>query len=430
MRLNWFSPLPPAPTGVAEWAAHVLPALCARAEVVLWTDQEHWQPLPDVAAEVRQFQPDAVPWEEIQRAELSVYHVGNNDRHHGGIWQVSRRHPGIVVLHDLRLPHLFLYLFREQWNDPDGYRALLERYHGETGRWLAPMLWDDRVQVDYLSDRCPLTGPAVEGALGVLVHTRAAHDALRPTMRWPLAYQPLAYRPARAATTVAKGGEPYRLVLFGHIATNRCIGSILEALTRFGDAGPFHLHVYGPIWDENHVKAQVKWHGLRRRVTLHGYVSDDELDTALAAAHLAVNLRNPTMGEASLSQLRIWEHALPALVSQTGWYATLPPTAVAHVHPEREVEDLCRHLEAFRTDPASFARMGAEGRRWLERYHAPEAYADGLLRLCEEARRYRARAVSYYLAERAAAEMSLWAGRGGTAMGERVAGRIVGLTAA
>jgi glycosyltransferase involved in cell wall biosynthesis len=429
MRLNWFSPLPPARTGIVEWAAHVLPALCARAEVILWTDRQTWEPVPRVAAEVRTFRPGAVPWAEVQRADVSIYHLGNNAGHHGGIWQVSRLHPGIVVLHDLCLPHLFLNLFRDQLADFAGYRDALARSYGDQGRWLAPRTWDNRVPPDYLSDRCPQTALAVEGALGVLVHTRDTYDALRPAMKWPLAYQPLPYRPGQHSD-VPRGGPPYRLVVFGHIGSNRCLDAVLEALALFGDCAPFHLHVYGPVWDEKHVSARVTALGLVRRVTLHGFVGDRELDAALAAAHLAINLRHPTMGEASLSQLRIWDHALPSLVSQTGWYASLPPTTVAHVHPERAVDDLCRHLEAFLRDPASFARMGAEGRRWLESHHAPEEYVDGLLRLCEEAQRYRPRALSYYLAGRAATEMSAWAGRHAEALSEQVAGPIVSLTAA
>jgi glycosyltransferase involved in cell wall biosynthesis len=428
MRLNWFSPLPPARTGIAEWAAHVLPALCARAEVVVWTDQHDWQRPPGVAVEVRPFRTGAVPWGELQRADLSIYHIGNHSPSHGGIWQVSRRHPGVIVLHDLSLPHLFLGLFREELNDFPSYRDLLERFYGDAGRWLAPRLWDNRVAVDTVHARCPHTALAVDGALGVLVHTRAAQDELRPAMKWPLACLSLAYRMQRPAPAVDRAGPPYRLIICGHIGTNRCLDSILEALARFGDAAPFHLDVLGPVWDEGRIKGRIRELGLSRRVTLHGYVSDRALDTALARAHLAINLRNPTMGEASLSQLRIWESALPTLVSQTGWYATLPPTAVAHVHPERDVEDVCRHLEAFLDDPAAFARMGANGRRWLERHHSPEGYVDGLLRLCEEAGRHRPRAATYYLAERAAAEMRLWADRGADWMSEQVARPIVSLT--
>ena len=42
MKLNWFSPLPPAKTGIADYTLGLLPALSKQAEVVLWTDQSSW----------------------------------------------------------------------------------------------------------------------------------------------------------------------------------------------------------------------------------------------------------------------------------------------------------------------------------------------------------------------------------------------------
>ena len=53
-------------------------------------------------------------------------------------------------------------------------------------------------------------------------------------------------------------------------------------------------------------------------VTLHGFVPAEALEAALASAHLAINFRFPTMGEASVSQLQIWDHALPSLVTRVG----------------------------------------------------------------------------------------------------------------
>jgi len=143
-------------------------------------------------------------------------------------------------------------------------------------------------------------------------------------------------------------------------------------------------------------------------VTLHGFVPEAELGEALAAADLAINLRYPTMGEASATQLRIWSHALPSLVTQVGWYASLPDTVVAHVRPEHEVEDIQTHLRAYLANPIGFTGMGAKGRALLEEQHAPEIYVRSIFNVAADAERFRPRAVAYNLAERAGAEMSAW----------------------
>src|SRR5262249_13037506 len=151
-------------------------------------------------------------------------------------------------------------------------------------------------------------------------------------------------------------------------------------------------------------------------VTLHGDASGDERDAALNQADLAINLRDPSLGEEMFSQLRIWDHSLPTLVSSVGSYATLPPAAVAHVRPGHEVEDVRHYLAELLAHREAFARRGDRGRRLLEENHSPSAYAEVLLRLCAEAATHRPRALAYYLAGRAGAAMRDWAGHGEQAL--------------
>jgi hypothetical protein len=115
------------------------------------------------------------------------------------------------------------------------------------------------------------------------------------------------------------------------------------------------------------------------------------------------------MGEASGSQLRIWAHRLPALVSKVGWYASLPADAVAFVRTdENEVADIQSHLRALLTDPSAFVTMGERGRRELEEKHAPARYARTVMEMAERSRDFRARTASLRLAERTGVLLSEW----------------------
>jgi len=111
----------------------------------------------------------------------------------------------------------------------------------------------------------------------------------------------------------------------------------------------------------------------------------DDLSAALRRADLAINLRYPSMGEASGSQLRIWDAGLPALVTRTGWYAGLPDGTVFFVEPEDEVATLRKNLRAACRDFAPFRRAGQRGRAILEQRHRPDDYARGLLDIAREA---------------------------------------------
>ena len=191
---------------------------------------------------------------------------------------------------------------------------------------------------------------------------------------------------------------------------NRRVDSLLQALGTLPDGDLFRLDIYGQVWDREYVRTQIQTLGLQGLVKLHGFVPAEELDSALAAAHLAVNLRYPTMGESSFSQLQIWDHALPTLVSQVGWYAKLPENAVAFVRPEHEVLDIQRHLNAFLADPDRFMEMGAQGRHFLEEHHRPEMYVEALIAFIADAQHFSPQAAAYELAIRVGTAMQAWSG--------------------
>ena len=169
-----------------------------------------------------------------------------------------------------------------------------------------------------------------------------------------------------------------RLVVFGFLGPNRRLGPILDVIAGLSNPD-FLLDIYGALEEPEPIDAQIARLGLVGRVRRHGFVPQAELQAALARADCAINLRFPSMGEASASQLRIWDAALPSIVTRTGWYATLPDDAVFFVEPEREAETLSAHLEALRRDPTRFRQAGRRGRALLEQRHTPAGYAEALL---------------------------------------------------
>ena len=409
MRLNWFSPLPPAKSGIADYSFGILSELSSRAEVTLWTDRAGWDAQLEQYATVRHYRPERIDWVELNRAELSFYNIGNNHLHHAAIWQVSRQSPGIVILHDVRLHDFFESLYRGHWRDHAAYLKLIESHYGEEGLSIATDFVSARQgDYDFMAQRFSMTGAVLEHALGAVVHTKDAFNELRRSNRCPVFYAPLPSAPIlKSAKTDGRPSQPYRLIIFGHIGRNRRLDAVLEALSQQPE-NLFKLDIYGEIDDAKTLRQRIQTLNLKQAVTVHGYTPLAELDHALSNAQLAINLRYPTMGEASASQLRIWEHALPSLVTRVGWYASLSADAVAHVRPENEVADIRAQLESFLQDPERFARMGQHGRRLVETEHHPKAYVDTIISLYKNARHFKLKHAAYNLAQRAGAIMGSW----------------------
>jgi glycosyltransferase involved in cell wall biosynthesis len=427
MKLNWFSPLPPAPTGIATYAALVLAHLGTLSDVTVWTDQPTWTASLERSVQVQRYKDwQQIPWRQVHQADLNIYHIGNDVTFHGGIWQLSRRCPGLVVLHDLELQELFCGIADAT---PDGwteYVAGMTRCYGLAGAQAARQLYLKEQPTAAIAHSYPLTEWALENAIGALFHNRQACQAATQTpawkQRWHLGYTPLPWA-AKPSLAPRSHRPPYQLILFGYLGANRRIEAILMALAALPERHQFRLHLYGQIADPQAIEAAINRLSLKALVQIHGFVSDEILDQALATTDLAFNLRSPTVGEASLSQLQIWQHALPSLVSQAGWYAQLPAGTVAWVRPGHEIADIQTHLQQFLADPARYAAIGHRGQAELRAHHAPQDYAEALVefaRICRGSTDSWASGFStvtaQQMSDRAAVPLASWA-RSGSANG-------------
>lgn len=413
MKINWFSPVPPARSSIANDTAAILSALARRSELTLWTDQRKWSRALRRHAEVRRYDPGAIPWRAIGEADVSIYHLGNEPNFHGAIWQASRQHPGVVVLHDLNLQHFFAGLLATSRISQSQYFHLMEAHHGKRGRELAEALVVGAVPQDDVAAECPLTNAAIGDAFGVVTHNEAAAAELARTTDVPVTYVPLFAVPITPSSRVqfwrrAAGTKPYRIVIFGYVGHNRRLDAVLRALHVFPGRDQFRLDVYGTVANERAVYKTVADLGLTSHVAFHGFVSDAVLDRALERSDLAINLRNPTMGEVSASQLRIWQHGLPSLVTDVGWYATLPRDTVATVRRAAEQDDILFHLGSFLADPEPYRQKGQNGRAYVNQHHTIEGYVDGMLGAARAAVGSRARAVVRRMSLRAGQAMRPW----------------------
>ncbi|BBD58467.1 putative glycosyl transferase [Nostoc sp. HK-01] len=383
LKINWFSPIPPAPTGIADYTIGLVKELSKFLEVTIWTEQQVYEPEITHYAIVKTYDFSCFPWAELHEADLNIYHIANNPDFHTNIWQVSQQYPGLVVLHDAKLHHLFSGIYRDKWHDQKTYLQLISYYYGETGKRLADIFLDGQISIEWMSENFPLTELAVAGSIAVVVHNSETAQNIQNKLHIPVHYLPLCYNftylPSSVTDRILE--LPYQLITFGHLGLNRRIEQVLKALQTLPQQKDFHWHIYGSIWDKKYFQKQICTLGLQNHVSVHGFVPDQVLHEALSQAHLAINLRYPSMGEASGSQLWIWQHALPSLVTDISWYHSLPSDTVAKVRLECEIQDIQTHLQNFHTNPDAFMAMGLRGKALLEKQHLPSTYAKQLVQI-------------------------------------------------
>ena len=377
-RLRWVSPLDPEVTEIARYSEQFLPYLARRAGVVAVEDGAGnanpvwWQ--------AHQLSAEPLPGTE----PLPIYHIGNNSVH-GSIFERSREEPGLVVLHDLSLVDLAKHISYER-DDPQWWKRQMLRQYGEEITGLVGR--SENSQSDYFTmiTKYPLFLPFVEDALGVIVHSRHAREAVvsHLPMGFPVRQLQL---PARAPGKVPKRdyrARPLEFVFCGHVGPNRRLLEFFEAWGRLSSPDALSLRMFGNLRNQRQLMDYAERYGVDKYVEILGYVSDEELDKALLSAHFAINLRWPTMGEASASQLRYWAAGLPVLVTDVGWYGELPQGTVCKISVSREIDDIVELLQDAISRPDKFDQVGEKGWRYLQEHHAQEDYSEKLLAFAEQ----------------------------------------------
>lgn len=354
---------------------------------------------------------------ELNRCDLPVYHIGNNPDFHGHTWFLSREKPGLLVLHDRKLHEFISSILHRLGDDRDRYLRLMRQYYGASVSETAEAAWTGKIPLDLMSEHFPFTEFVVENALGLVVHTSHALRALAALVTLPLFRLPLPFASHHFAppNTASGGGRKIRLVTFGYLSPNRRVVEFLRALAAMDERDLFELHIVGEtghVGQVEQMRAAVAELGLQAQVMIHGFVDEAKLDELLSRADLAVNLRFPSMGEASGSQLRIWDHALPSLVTKTEGYAEMPDDTVYFVRPEHEREDIQQHLSALAADPESFRRKGLNGKELLEREHSPASYVRALREIVEKTEVLRTGRVQRDLADTVGAKLGAFGNDG------------------
>lgn len=403
MKIDWFTPLPPARTDVGHFSARILPVLSGYCDVTVWAPQKRWERSLEAYANIRPIQEGKMPWLHLNRNDAVIYNIGNDARFHTSIYKISQLHSGIVILHDLDLHEFF----------------------GET---------PPDVQVNELD--IPHIRRVLNNADGAITHNGGRFDQVAASTSAPALFTPLPYctkenlRHVLSNKKKRRSGYPIPLVCFGFFGgQNRRMRQILEALSSFPGKEKFRLDVFGEVAFAKALKSWIAELGLRRLVKVHGFVSESKLNTALDEAALCLNLRYPTRGEASGSLLRAWNHSLPCMVTCIDWYKSLPEDCVAFVRPEFEIYDIQKHLNALLEQPELLKSKGKAGRKYLEQYHMVEDYVKNFLEFLPEVSRFRGKAfaqnfsrrasrmlarefdkpdVQKYLTERTAREIASW----------------------
>jgi glycosyltransferase involved in cell wall biosynthesis len=328
MRLAWFSPFPPARTGIAGRSAELVRELRARGFGVDIFVHRVPPDEPEVASAH-----DFVWRQAREPYDLAVYQFGNSS-HHDYIWPYALRYPGLVVLHDVRLHHARAAALLRERRSHD-YRA--ELCFDQPGidpdlAELAVAGFDSALYYNWTMAR-----PLVESARLVAAHGGAAREILdrfpQARVRSTRLGEGLEMTPEREAAARQRvrarygiGDQTLVFGCFGALTPDKRLTPILDAMVVIAPYAPdARLILGGAAMAHFDVQAEIRHRDLADRVIVSGYLErDEELTEHLVACDVSLNLRWPTARETSGPWLRALAAGRPTIVIDLIHMADVP----------------------------------------------------------------------------------------------------------
>ena len=412
MRLAFVSPLPPAPTGVADYTADVLRLLAPSHEIEAF----HAQDVVEAArlpGSVRVRRAEQLPARHAERPFDVVVHQLGNSEAHAFVYGLLSRFPGLLVLHELVLFHSRAAMFTD--SEPvRAWRRAPESPAARAGAQPALDAWRDELVYSYpdrgrrlfaahmgtVGDLLPYAYPLlripVEASRAVLVHSTFAAAAVRDEVEGaaaivvPQPVEALDVEPAAVRALRARlGFAPDEVVVgcYGLLTREKRIDAVARAVARASAAEPrLRLLLAGPVADRRALEQALAALGLAARAVVTGRVPHEELAAHIAAADVVAHLRWPTARETSAALLRVLAQGRPTIVSDLQHQSELPASAVRRIDPAREA-DLEPAIVELARDPGRRRLLGEAAAAYVRRAHAPARVVAGWSAALELAQR-------------------------------------------
>jgi glycosyltransferase involved in cell wall biosynthesis len=367
-RVALFTPLPPSQSGVADYAARLLPELAELLDLELFVDMEAPPgSLPDTVYPTHQVA--HIDWlRRFRRYDMFLFFIGNSGFHVRSL-AMLRRLGGVVVAHDIHLAGLYTL------GSPSGepLEQTLARLYGEdlarevrsVAREVQGTTAMIRTREVLRRHNVYLTKELVQWADLVLVHSEHAARivcAENPEMAERVGVIPFGFPAPPEREREATTGT---VSTFGIVAPEKGAAIIAGVAGILAERDPdLEVRFVGPIEPNfaEHLAEVARLRSPAARLRFTGRLDPEAYVSELLQASVGVQLRAVFNGEASAAVADCLAAGLPTIVPHSGWFAELPSAVVEHVPFDVGPDGVADVIMSLLADPVRRSLLSARAR--------------------------------------------------------------------
>ena len=392
-QIAFFSPFPPAKSGIADYSRDLLPSLGKHINFDLYHDDSY---LPDVNISNNLFSHSKFEEKlKSQVYESIIYQIGNSS-YHSYMYSQLMRYSGISVLHDYYLGGLINYMEARCPELGVKFYKELEHCYGKN-RAVEILNLLKTKDLD-INEKLSKVGIYVNRriftrSLGVILHSKWAYNcAIKEftndnshIVHIPQIVPKYVFKEKSLRDQCKELGLPDdKLIVstFGFINNTKRPLQLIYAFKKYLVTQPNAYLAFvggtdylGTINIENEIKKL----SLQGQVKVTGYVDMLDFYRYIEVSDICLNLRFPFNGESSASLLRILSVGKPTIVTDIGSFSDFPNNVVLKIpQPGQsdEVEEILKSLILLTQNSDYRKSLSENAYKYIAKEHSQERCAN------------------------------------------------------
>ncbi len=377
-RLAYFSPIPPARSGISDYSSELLMYLSNYYEITVIVDgYETTDTWIKSNLKVRQ-----VEWfiQYARSFERIIYQMGNSE-FHSYMLNLLPLYPGIVILHDFYLSNMYGYMSWKK-NPPFSLKQNLYYSHGypaiqalEQESYPKQAIWE-----------YPTNLKVIQDSLGIIVHSENSKDladqwyGLSTSKDWHLIphlrEKPTVNDKKAARQKLGLPENAFIVCSFGIIGKTKLSLEIAKAFLESKiSSNPNAYLIFvgkndsGEYGEE--ILQTISSAELQNRITITEWVDLDEFRLYLQAADMGVQLRTLSRGETSGTVLDCLNYGLPTIVNANGSMAYLNKDSVLMLPDNFSLSQLTEAFDRIYDSPSLRQQLTVNALSTIDTMHQP-----------------------------------------------------------
>ncbi len=388
MRIAWCTPFGEK-SAIGEFSALVVSALreLEGIEVDIWYPRgAGGRTTPDRGRELNH---RSVP--ALREFDAVVYQIGDHVKYHGPLLAASAVVPGVVVMHDVSLVHLFFPMMIGMTRDElkELFRRLAPDHPdaaADFARDPSAWAWSANTGVSF-----PLAELAMHDARAVVTHSHFAATMLHDrylgdisVLALPILHRPEAHSGARLPPI-----DPDRPVVLqaGTLNTNKRIDEVIAGFERCQARSIAQLVIcgHGPQEEIDRLRHRARHLIADGDAIVLGTVSDEALDALRQRSLVSMVLRHPSTEASSAVLVDSMAYGNAVVAIDAGHYPEMPADTLRLVAAPPDPDEIAAAIDSLVLNERAARALGSRAAEHVARQHTPEAYARGIVPILRRA---------------------------------------------